>query len=213
MWDVKRKGSWDGVARPAQDDSIPVQSSKCPKPYFMCQIHNLCSFVLHKMAGAESSFSQLQSFFDTLLFGCTIIWERLSMLSKISPVTEQLYEIINNTPKNDGVLTSSGREKTRTHKFKPQTNSSRSIYFAVTSLGKVGFNFPTCLLFETLLHTVHITSNSTPSFEKQHLMLCCERSVNLFATKEPQFTILLEIWPPQNGRHKYLPNSGEIQLY
>jgi len=41
------------------------------------------------------------------------------MLGKISPVTEQLYEIINNTPKNDGVLTSSRREKTRTCKFKP----------------------------------------------------------------------------------------------
>lgn len=63
------------------------------------------------MAGAESSFSELQSFSDTLLFGCTVIWERLSMLGKISPVAEQLYEIINNAPKNDGVLTSRGREK------------------------------------------------------------------------------------------------------
>lgn len=87
------------------------------------------------------------------------------MLGKISPVTEQLYEIINNAPKNDGVLTSSGTEKTRTHKFKPQTNSSRSTYLAVASLSKVGFSFPTCLLLETLLHTEHITSNSTPLFE------------------------------------------------
>lgn len=65
--------------------------------------------------------------------------------------------------------------------------------YILASLGKVGFNFPTCLLLETPLHAVHITSNSTPLFEKQHLMLCCKRSVNLFATKEPQFMILLEI--------------------
>lgn len=56
----------------------------------------------------------------------------------------------------------------------------------------VEFNFPTCLLVEILLHTIHDTSNSTPLFEKQHLRLCCERSVNLFATKEPRFTVVLK---------------------
>lgn len=84
---------------------------------------------------------------------------------------------------------------------------------AVASLGKVGVNFPTCLFLEILLHTIHVTSNSTQLFEKQHLMLCCERSVNLFATEEPQFIVLLEIRPSQNARHKYLPKSGEIQLH
>lgn len=116
------------------------------------------------------------------------------MPDKISSVTEQLYEIIKeNTPRNDGVLTSRGREKTRTHKFNLQTNSCRITHMAVASLGKAGFNFPTGLFLEILLHTIHVTSNSTPLFEKQHLMLCCERSVNLFATEEPQFTVLLEI--------------------
>lgn len=117
------------------------------------------------------------NFFDTLLLGCTIIWERLSMLGKISPVTERLYGIINNTPRNDGVLTCSRREKTRTHKFKTCGK--------IPPEGGTGhcFSLPTCLLLETLLHTVHFTSNSIPLFEKQHLMLCCERSVNLFAPR------------------------------
>lgn len=145
----------------------------------MSQTHNLCSFVLHRMAGAESSFSQLQIFFDTLLFGCTIIWERLSMLGKISPVTERLYEIINNTPRNDGVLACSRREKTRTHKFKPCRQIPPEVHTRLLLL----FSFPACLLLETLLHTVQITSNSISLFEKQHLMLCCERSVNLFAPR------------------------------
>lgn len=120
----------------------------------MRQIHKLCSFVLHKTADAESSFPQLQRCFETLFFGCTVIGERLSMLGKISPVTEQVYEIINKALKNDGVLSSSGREKTRIHKFKSQMNSLRSLYLAVASLGKEGFNFPTCLLLDTLLHTL-----------------------------------------------------------
>lgn len=103
--------------------------------------------------------------------------------------------------------------KTRTHKFNAQTNSCRITHLAVASLSKVEFNFPTCLFLEILLHTIHVTSDSIPLCEKQHLMLCCERSVNLFATKEPQFTVPLEIRPSQNARHKYLPKSGEIQLY